>query len=167
MELSLRIHRSVLYLRTRPMGTRHAILWGGSLVIFFAVSFLWVGQMKYKLATAFQFGPTDVHIASSAPIPAVQAPVASNPPPKAEVQLPAMPAQSETTPSPIAPDSSSSLSGDVSGIVGLIEKGTAGLFSLLQGKGIPIAPPSRQEGQELDQFLKYQQEYYKPLPANQ
>lgn len=148
------IQQSVTYLRSRSLAARHAMLWGGSLVIFFAVSLLWVGQMKYKLATAFQFGPGTTLVASSAAVPEVQIPVASNPVSKEEV-LP------RVAPAPSLSD------GSVNGIVALIEKGTAGLFSLLRGKGIPSDPASRQEGQELDQFLKYQKEYYRPLPASQ
>lgn len=150
MELS-RIHYFVDYLRTRSIAARHAILWGGSLLLFICVFALWVGQIRYKLATAFQFQPTALVALPLTP----------------REFLPAKDLQTEGERSSEVEPAKESLEDELTGVIGLMKKGTAGLFSFIKGSSFFSDSDSRREGEELDQFLKYQKEYYRPFQENE
>jgi len=110
---------------------------------------LWVGQVRHRITSAFQFGPTTL-IAS----PLVQEP---SPPIKDQ--------QSQEKGTTLG--ANDVLEKELNGVVALMKKGTAGIFSFITGGSFSSDTSSRQEGQELDKFLKYQEEFYQPFPAGQ
>lgn len=129
--------RFVEYLRTRPLGTRHAILWGGSLLIVILVFGLWVAQIKGKLASTFDFQGGFGGLAS--------------------VETPAL-AQEQLQDL----ESPSFLAQRFSELAGLVKKGGATLIHLV----LPGSPTQDTfgEGQELDQFLEHQGDFYQGFP---
>lgn len=140
-----RLHKSILYLRTRSLGARHALLWGGSLVLFLIVSYVWVGQLEGHLKTVLQNEANPVALSGTLS-------------PKEKTL--------SVNEQSMIEKASALIQKQTSALMNIFSKGSAGLFSFIKGTQ-QKNEGTLQEGDELDKFLEQQNGSYQEFPKSE
>lgn len=132
-------------LRSLPLPQRYLILWGGSFVIFLLVFWLWLFQVKSKLA--YLNASSLAQLPTSSPAQIFKENVGGQ-----DYQQPSNQSQRLR-----AKNESGEGQSQIGTILKFIKNGSASLFSLFSGfQSKEQESLLIREGDELDEFLKYQ-----------